>query len=376
MVHSLNTGKIKFEWITTWQDVWNDSFLSLWRNWMSNSPNANVFFEPSVVRAWFDTYASLRNIEPRFLVARLEDECIVFLPLIYDRGGWKDAWQRSIVPVGFSEFDYHDPIVSGNFQNRGMEIFWNELQPAIKDQWARMYESFQIPRLRFPPDNISSNSSFRDEVPWIDISQFNSVESFVSQKGLRHRREEVHRRIRKLEEHGSLSHVVYDRSGSTEAKEFLSQFMNAHSRRWPNASTPYSFYANLYSNCLDEKLLVMSSLRLNMEPISWRLLFVYRDTLLIYVQAFLPDYASFSPGSVHFAYVLDWAMKKGLKRVILGRGKEKWKTEWTRESFPLYSIGWESSGMRPYVCRLWQVHIRPKLVQVKRMIFKRAPKTL
>ena len=107
-----STADWKFEWITTWDEVWSPDFVEQWQSWVKDSASAHVFFHPALVKAWVETYTALRDIQPRFLIAQVGSDCTVFMPLILMKSNWKDIWQRSMLPVGYSEFDYHDPIMS------------------------------------------------------------------------------------------------------------------------------------------------------------------------------------------------------------------------------------------------------------------------
>jgi len=114
---------------------------------MEKSPDAHVFFEPSMVRAWYETYRNRRRIEPRFLIFRPNSECTVFYPLVLDRGRWKDVWLRVIEPVGHNGFDYQDPILSGGCSATIGSSFWQ----AIVDELSASgggFDLFEIPRVR------------------------------------------------------------------------------------------------------------------------------------------------------------------------------------------------------------------------------------
>ena len=70
---SISSNYWKFQWINKWDDVWDDAFLDEWKDIMNKSIDAHVFFEPAMVKAWYETYIKISDIEPRFLVASLGD---------------------------------------------------------------------------------------------------------------------------------------------------------------------------------------------------------------------------------------------------------------------------------------------------------------
>jgi len=59
----------KFHWLTKWDEIWHEDFVSQWQRWLDESPSAHVFYHPALVRAWIETYLPLRDIRPCFLVA-------------------------------------------------------------------------------------------------------------------------------------------------------------------------------------------------------------------------------------------------------------------------------------------------------------------
>ena len=112
---------MEYRWITTWDEIWSDAFVSQWLDWMDKSENAHVFFHPSLVKAWVNTYLPIRDIQPLFCVVS-DKNTVVFLPLVLWKKNWKNAFLNTIVPVGYSDYDYHTPILVGN----SVEFEWSE----------------------------------------------------------------------------------------------------------------------------------------------------------------------------------------------------------------------------------------------------------
>ena len=74
---------------------------------------AHVFFHPALCMAWLETYRPIRKLEPLFCIGDSNHNHF-FLPLVLWRKNWKNAFQKVIVPVGYSDFDYHEPYCIGN----------------------------------------------------------------------------------------------------------------------------------------------------------------------------------------------------------------------------------------------------------------------
>lgn len=105
-----------------WEEVDSSEFIEQWQGWIDEAPDAHVCYHPTILRAWTDTLRSLQHISLLYFVARLNG-ITFFLPLILWRRNWKNAFLRVIVPAGFPDFDYHDPIVSGHATQEDIDVF-------------------------------------------------------------------------------------------------------------------------------------------------------------------------------------------------------------------------------------------------------------
>src|SRR2546428_13089151 len=88
----------RFEWVTSWQEIWSEGFTRRWQGWMAESANAHVFFEPATARAWVDTFSPLRDVKPRFLVATCGPANLVFPPRLRPHARAKPAEMPPIAP--------------------------------------------------------------------------------------------------------------------------------------------------------------------------------------------------------------------------------------------------------------------------------------
>ena len=165
----------QLEWLTTWDEVWDPSFVAQWQSWIDHWPTAHVFFEPSVVRAWVEAHSETRSTEPLFLIARRGGEHAVMLPAVLTRYGWKDAWQRVIQPVGFDHFDYHDPIIAGQPSPQLWRDFWTVFVAAVED--LRKGDFLAIPRVHGHCAHAEERFSGVGTAPLIDLSAFTSFEA-------------------------------------------------------------------------------------------------------------------------------------------------------------------------------------------------------
>ena len=334
----------RFEWLTTWDEVWDPSFVSQWEGWMDASPDAHVFFHPALVRAWTETYRALRRIEPRFLIARRGEDCTAFFPLVLDRCGWKNAWLRVIRPVGYNEFDYHDPILHGDPSRETWLGFWHALGEEIMAR--EDCDVLSVPRAREPCTGQGEGLSATEGAPYILLARFRDFDDFLRGLGSKHR-QDIRRKQRELEKLGALRIHIFRKDELAGASRAVERFLEAHRARWPNAYRPEGFLQRLVERCLPEGLLHLSVLESAGRPISWDMDFLHGRHLYCYVWAYEADMATYSPGKVHFANLIEAVMARGISHLYLGRGLEPYKLWWTKESVTLYALRMARRGLGP-----------------------------
>ncbi|PQP34717.1 hypothetical protein C6A37_06275, partial [Desulfobacteraceae bacterium SEEP-SAG9] len=357
----------KFEWLTSWDDVWSPSFITEWQSWMDKSTDAHVFFESSIVKAWAEAYSAILNIEPRFLVARSEADATIFYPLIYVRGGWKDAWQRSILAAGYSDFDYHDPVlVSGN-STKDMETFWPEFERDIFHYWAKECDVFLINGLRSV--SLPNNHTYPrvGSAPWIDLSSSNSLEDLFQGSGKK-LRQNIRYQTRRLQKEGNLFLRHFKLDETEAAKDTLKDFLKTRAERWPEAYNLPDFFKSIVERVLPTGFLHFSELQLNSQPISWVLGFIYKKRFYYYIPVLRADMANYSPGKVHLSMLIEKAIAAGIEVFDLLKGVEPYKMQWTNNVSNLFSLELKRHGIRSEAIQVWQKQIRPKVVKIKRKL--------
>lgn len=322
-------NKWTFEWITDWETIWSDDFTKKWRTWLEQSWSSHVFFHPALVKAWVETYIPLWNISPFFLIARHGD-MTVFLPLVLWKRNWKNAFLREIIPVGYSNFDYHDPIIVGPTDAFKPDFFWSSLFKQL-DRIDVRFDTINITGIRSQYAG-SGQEWEKDEIcPYCDIACFRNPEDFLPtlKSSLRG---DLRRQIRRLEEQGSLSYHVYTSNELPDSLAALPEFLDLHAQRWPNAYKAPDFHENLLRHSLKEGIVHFSELRLDDKPISWHLGFVDSDRFYYYLPAINPAFAKLSPGKVHLLKCVEEAIRLNLSVYDHLRGEESYKSGWTDET--------------------------------------------
>jgi len=328
MVMLIKGNEWKFEWLRSWDDVWNPSFVELWQKWMDQSPDAHVFFHPALVRAWVETYIPLWDISPLFLIARHGD-MTVFLPLVLWKRNWKNAFLREIIPVGHSDFDYHDPIIVGKKEDYEQDNFWSGLLEQL-NLLGLSYDTVNITGIRAKFAGTGPNWHEDERCSYCDISGFPTPEEFLLRlkKSLRG---DLRRQIRRLQEQGELTYHVYSPDDLGESLAILPEFLALHAKRWPNAYKAPHFHENILRRGLKESIVHFSELRLDGKPISWHLGFIDRDRFYYYLPAINPGFSKLSPGKVHLLKCVEEAIRLKLSVYDHLRGEESYKSGWTNK---------------------------------------------
>lgn len=177
----------RFEWLTHWDEVWDPSFVRQWDTWMDQSPTAHVFFRPSLVRAWYETYRELWNIEPRFLIAR-QGNNLAFWPLVHRRGGWRCGFARELAPIGYCDFDSHDPLVIGD--GRPSEIA-AECHDATVSRWRDSSDIISTGRCFHLADSRATEATPVEGVPVLSLQNCDGISQLLAGKKHRNLRKTV-----------------------------------------------------------------------------------------------------------------------------------------------------------------------------------------
>lgn len=304
----------------------------------------HVFFHPSIIDAWVKTYTPLRNMRV-FNVKAEKNNTVVYMPLVLWRKNWRNAFLRSIGPIGYSDYDYHDPIISGILPEEDIESYWSEL--------------FEYLRLHFCPDEIvidGITDSFigkdftKGEIcPLLNLERMESEDDLMAffKTSLRG---DIRRQIRRLSELGELSYQEY-KSWDDISPETFSEFMNQHSARWPNAYKAPHFHENLLKLGLKAGTVHFSTLSVAGKEIAWHLGFSFDGRYYYYMPAGNQEYFKYSPTKVHLFYLVRRAVEMKCKIFDHLRGEENYKSGWSDQFQYVNTLKIDKNAFSTYMKR-------------------------
>ncbi|NTV05228.1 MAG: GNAT family N-acetyltransferase [Chlorobiaceae bacterium] len=319
----------------SWDEVDDAEFLALWHQWVEKSPDAHVFFHPLILKAWTDAFRLSQHISPLYCVAQCDDTTF-FLPLILWRRNWKNAFLRVIVSAGFSDYDYHDPVVTAPLNNELMNSFWMLIEDQIFGSKKTVCDEISFTGIRFPGKDNTWQSE-KDVCPYSDLTPFESYSVFFAslKKSLRH---DVEKKKRRLSEYGELIYRHYKPDESAGALQALPGFLDAHCKRWPKAYKLPGLHAAILSEGIPAGVVHFSELLVDKQVIDWNLGFLFKKRFYYYMSTspYLEQYAKYSPGKVHLSYLIQDSFNNGVQIFDYLRGAHGYKGEWTEKDIKLY----------------------------------------
>ncbi|MBQ3238903.1 MAG: GNAT family N-acetyltransferase [Bacteroidaceae bacterium] len=324
--------KWEFSALEDWNEVWSDEHLEQWTKLLYSSPTSHVFFHPDLVRIWVETYLPLRDFHPIFVWGNSDDNK-VFIPLVLWRKDWRGAFMRSIVPVGYSDYDYHDPLWQKTCEGDDLSFFWDCLLSFLESFGA---DEIVLSGIR-EHCSLSNDLWIRDEMcPSLDVSKIHGEGELMLFLGTK-LRGDIRRQLRRLKEKGCLRYVEY---ASTEElpDTLFENFMEAHSRRWPNAYKPPHFHEKLVASRSLDGPIHFSAMLLDGIAIAWHLGFEFQNTYYYYMPAGNPDYAKYSPVKIHLYHLMVRAINRGYVLYDHLRGDETYKSGWSDGSIYVHDL--------------------------------------
>lgn len=314
------SNAMKFELITSWEEAFEDSFLSEWENLANTSPTASVFTHPEICKIWVDTYLPLQDIRPLIVKVQTKNGNIAILPLVIWRRNWKNAFLKVIAPLGHSDYDYHEPLFKNAPTEAEYSEFWDKL---ILELRKINTDKISIEGIRQKP----SDSWKQNEIcPKLSLSGINSEEDLLYRLKTS-LRGDIRRQIRHLEELGELTLQNY--TSFEAAASTFSEFMTEHSARWPNAYKAPHFHENLLKHGLPTGLVDFSALCTGDRAVAWHLGFKFRDRYYYYMPAGHREFAKLSPTKIHLFKLISRAGAEGVDIFEHLRGDETYKQGWS-----------------------------------------------
>lgn len=323
-LNCLNNDQFRVKRLTSWDEIYSPDFQNIWSTFYNKENTNHVFFHPALSTAWIDTYRKIRDLTPLFYLFELKNKRML-IPLVIWRKNWRNVHQTVIKPLGFNDFDYADPVSTGNFRKYDFVRIWEAILSDIEKNFN--HDLINI-------SGIHNNGSFRlpdfrktEDIHLIDIKEYKEINGFLDHLNPKHYKE-IKRRYKRLGELGKLEVVHLRSSDIGEALTELEQMLKIHKEHWPKAYKAPGFHENLLNYGLRSGVVHFSVIRLNGYSISWRIGFILNRHYYSYMPAYRPEYKKFSPGTLHLLACIKYAIENGCAVYDLLKGTETYKKEW------------------------------------------------
>lgn len=346
----------KYKWITNWEIVYSETFQQQWLNWHNRSVNSSIFTHPVLAMAWIETYRPIRNILPLFCIAT-EGDTMIFIPLIRWKRNWKNSFQLLIVPLGHSDFDYHDPLIISTNKTQHNDFYFVLLHEIKK---THLFDKIELNGFR----NLADQQGWMEEsdyCPYCELELFKDRTDFLGSLKTS-LRGDLKRQERRMQEKGPITLKSYSGNKILKALDVLPQFLKYHSLRWPNAYKAPGFHQRLVEYGLPLGIVDFTELRMGDTIVSWHLGFRDKQRYYYYMPAINPEFAAYSPGKVHLLYLVEQSIKEGLIIFDHLRGEENYKTGWTNQVQKLYSYTEKSNNLSSRI-RNWSAETGKDLIK-------------
>lgn len=315
---------MKITWLTNWDEIQDSTFCHLWQTMLDHWETPHVFFTRELCQAWLETYRPIRALSPRFLL--LEDgDAKLLWPLVIWRQNWRNAFRRTMIAVGHSDFDYAEPIVLGD-RNHLLNQAFAAIQTRQKE-----WDTVAINGLT---GECGIGTPETDFCPFCRLEAFQSGEDFL-QKSKKSLREDIRRQRNRCMAKGQLSFAT---ATPVEAQQELPNFLHEHRAHWPNAYKAPNFHANLLKFGLPSTIVRFDMLKIDSLTIAWHLGFHYRKRFYYYMPAANQQWLAYSPNKLLLFELVSRAIAENDQIFDHLRGAENYKRGWTSEILNLWHV--------------------------------------
>ena len=318
-----------------------DEGIDLCQQIFESAEKKYVFLNPILLNSWYDTYTPLRRLEPIFIEGELTDGNRMVFPLVVWHRNWKHAFVRALIPIGYSDYDYHNPIFLHQPDLNGLNAYWEELIAFIKKNVR--YDVISIDGITDKMLSKSDSWQHNEICPQLDLSDI--PDEVVLLKFFKTSlRGDLRRQMRRLSEIGELTlqehHNFEDIPEST-----FNEFMRQHSLRWPKAYKAPHFHENLLKGGLNSGCVHFSVLKAGTHEVAWHLGFEDENRYYYYMPAGNQKYLKHSPTKVHLFCLVCRAIERGIPFFDHLRGEENYKDGWSNGSQYVNSLSIKSEKL-------------------------------
>jgi CelD/BcsL family acetyltransferase involved in cellulose biosynthesis len=317
------------------------SLNSQWNHLLSQSESDNIFLTWEWVFHWWQVYGKGKKL--RVLVVKDPQGDIVAIAPLYLHaktflGGLSVNEIRFLGTGEDVSPDYLDFIIRRGFESESVDTLVGHL--AFENGWDIIHLTdmlstsitTEVIRKVAVNKGLKVEGSERATCPYIRLlpdwdAYMRSLSSNM--------RFNIKRRIRNLQKDFKAKYFVWQ---DVEGLEYvMGRLASLHNKRWEEKGAPHSFSSEQY-NAFHQAVakefarkgwLQLSCLELNDQIVAILYDYRYRDKIYYYQGGFDPSLYKYSLGLVLRAYVIQEAIKNGIREIDLLKGAYEHKYKWT-----------------------------------------------
>jgi CelD/BcsL family acetyltransferase involved in cellulose biosynthesis len=308
-----------------------------WRAVFDSSDERNVFLTWEWSYTWWRHFG--RHDRLHVLVVREGSDVVAVAPLLETSLGPRGWGRRMLIGIGQETADYGGFLL-GERPDASGELILDHLEQRVARgevmNLARLREDsmlLSLLRQRFPPGRRGPTlvREFEEDYPFLDLTKAEDPAAHVSAL---EKRNDVRRRLRRLREEHDVDFVYHAARPRLDVERFLA----LHDERWtakdrtPSglfvSSTGRAFLLDVAQELDASGYLRLSFVTAEGAPIAARFGLECDGTYFGMKSAFDPAFASFGPGHLIVALLLEEMVARGLHQFDFLRGAGEHKDAW------------------------------------------------
>jgi CelD/BcsL family acetyltransferase involved in cellulose biosynthesis len=315
-----------------------------WRSLWSGLPCTTTFQSPFWLLPWMDVF---RPAHPRLVELRCNGRLVGLIPLlIYQRDS-----QRVLAFMGGGISDYLDGLIDPEFEREALLAFCAYLQDKCR-HWD-ILDLTDLPAdsclLRIPKSLFTFTVTHHEVCPVLQLRQDNrQLESSIPKKkraALRNAHNRMARAGTRRVEVASTENILVT----------LDALFNLHSTRWATVGQAgvlrdadvQDFHRIAAPALVREGILRLYTLSIGDQVAALAYSLFEKRGVRLYLQAFNPQYAYFSPGTDVFGSIIEDAVKQESCFLDFLRGSESYKYSWGARDSITYRLKAEFPHIKP-----------------------------
>ena len=317
------------------------TLLPEWQRLWAGCPRATTFQRPEWLLSWMEAF---QPSHPRMIECRLQDHLLGLIPfLIYSRGA-----QRVLGLMGGGVSDYLDVLIAPEYENKILLLLPTILRQQISD-WDTLHLTDLPSSSALLQSHITDamNVLPHDVCPALNlpsrVEELKTVIPFRKLANLRNARN-------RMAHAGNIQLEVASRDN---VLPMLDRLFQTHTSRWQNAGEPgvladekvREFHRRLAPALVDQDVLRLYSLSVGGQTVAMLYTLFEKESVLLYLHAFDPTHAYFSPGTCIFGAVIEDATRAGKRQVNFLRGREPYKYLWGARDTTTFALQASAAGL-------------------------------